>query len=105
MTSLEVLLISCLFTTSPGGRLSRRLEESKLRLTEPSLAWTVAELGSILQVRIGGEYCSRKWQFPTDSLYMLATYGTHAPGITSHVKYPGVFLNECSVWSFWGTYF
>jgi hypothetical protein len=25
------------------------------------------------------------------------TYGAHAPGITSHWKYPGVFLYECSV--------
>jgi hypothetical protein len=32
-------------------------------------------------------------------------YGTHAPGITSHLKYPGAFLNECSVWSFWGCLF
>ena len=37
----------------------------------------------------------------------ILTYGTHAPGITSHETYPGAFLNECSVWSFWagGTYF
>ena len=32
----------------------------------------------------------------------ILTYGTHAPGITSHATYPGAFLNECSVWSFWG---
>jgi hypothetical protein len=29
-------------------------------------------------------------------------YGEPAPGITSHWKYPGTFLNECSVWSFDG---
>ena len=28
-----------------------------------------------------------------------------APGITSHVKYPGAFLNMLSVWSFWGYFF
>ena len=28
--------------------------------------------------------------------------GHMPPGITSYVKYPGAFLNERSVWSFWG---
>ena len=35
------------FTTSPDGRADgRRLEESKIRLTQPSLAGTGAELGN-----------------------------------------------------------
>ena len=29
-------------------------------------------------------------------------YGAHGPGITSHWKYPGAFLKERSVGSFWG---
>ena len=32
-------------------------------------------------------------------------YGPLVPGITSHVKYPGAFLNMCSAWSFWGYLF
>ena len=34
------------FTTSPDGRAYGRLEESKIRLTQPSLAGTGAELGN-----------------------------------------------------------
>jgi hypothetical protein len=43
----QVELISCLFTTSPGGGMVGRLEELNLRLTQPSLAGTGAELGNI----------------------------------------------------------
>ena len=39
----QVLLYSSYFTTIPGGQ---RLEKSILRLTQPSLAWTGAELGN-----------------------------------------------------------
>ena len=42
---------------------------------------------------------------PTKLINSSHIYGTHAPGITSHWKYPGAFLNECSVWSFWGCLF
>ena len=41
----QVEMISCLFTTSPDGRTAGLLEESKLSLTQPSLAATWAELG------------------------------------------------------------
>ena len=47
------------FTTSPGGRPAGRpagrLEESKIRLTQPSLAGTGAELGNIYVTAI---YCN-----------------------------------------------
>ena len=49
----------------------------------------------------GGEYSCETETLGGDVLMMI-TYGTHAPGITSHVKYPGAFLNECSVWYFLG---
>ena len=46
----HVELISCYFTTSPGGRADGRvgglLEKSTVRLTQPSLAGTWAELGN-----------------------------------------------------------
>ena len=42
----QVELISCYFTTSPGGRAGGLLEKSILRLTQPSLAGTGAELGN-----------------------------------------------------------
>ena len=42
----KVKLISCLFTTSQGGRPAGRLEESKLSLTQSSLAGTGAELSN-----------------------------------------------------------
>ena len=34
--------------------------------------------------------------------YRLYTYGEHAPGMTFNVKFPGVFLKKCLVWSLWG---
>jgi hypothetical protein len=47
----QVELISCHFTTSPGGRADGRvgglLEKSTVRLTQPSLAGTWAELGNM----------------------------------------------------------
>jgi hypothetical protein len=33
---------------------------------------------------------------------VVFTYGKKAPGMTSHVKFPGAFLSKCSVWYFWG---
>jgi hypothetical protein len=53
--NIFVELISCLFITSPNGqadgRPARRLEELKVRLTQPSLAGTGAELGNEMEMR------------------------------------------------------
>jgi hypothetical protein len=46
----QVELISCLFTTSPEGWAAGRLKESKIRLTQPSLGGTGAELGNMLKL-------------------------------------------------------
>ena len=46
MVTKQVELIFCLFTTSPGRGAVRLLEESKLRLTHPSLASIGAESGN-----------------------------------------------------------
>ena len=43
---MQVELISCLFTTSPGGQADGWLEELKLRLTQSSLSRTGGELGN-----------------------------------------------------------
>ena len=42
--------LGCYFTTIPDGRAGGRLEESKLMLTQPSLAGSGAELGKMDQV-------------------------------------------------------
>jgi hypothetical protein len=50
----HVELIYCYFTTSPGGRADGRvgglLEKSTVRLTQPSLAGTWAELGNMYYI-------------------------------------------------------
>ena len=61
------------------------------------------------------EPCVQKWKHKDKKRNILESkklihlfgkiYGPLAPGMISHIKYPGAFINKCSVWSFWGYLF